>query len=254
MPNLSSIASSAASGAGLGSIIPGIGTGIGAGVGALVGLFRNGGSGSSGSSATAAGSKGGALDLDALTAQVGERSKRAGARADALGGSGDDAIRIATDYFKKLASGDANAALEATAPERAMVVDQYDTARKAISEFGARGGGSNAAVASTQVQQARDLSQLTTGARKEGAAALAGIGAQQQGLALSADQIASTDLNTLISAALGREQLTQQKDAQRGQTIGGLAQGLGYLLGLYLTRGRSGGGGAGGGAPNVNTP
>lgn len=162
----------------------------------------------------------------------------------ALQSMGADALQPVLAYFSKLAGGDPQALLEATRPERARVIDQYDTARKAISDFSPRGGGSNAALASSRFAEASDLSNITANMRSNAASAAGNLGTTLTGLGLSAQQLASADLNTVINAVLTQQGFDVTKHGQNAQAASGIAEGLGTLLGLYLTRG---GGGAGGG-------
>src|SRR3990167_8019886 len=162
---------------------------------------------------------------------------------------GTEALAPVLDYFKKILGNDPSAMLAATAPQRGRVIDQYDTARKAIANFAPRGGGSSEAFAQSYVSEGQDLSALTSQARSEATGQAAQLGTALQGLGLTADQLASADLNTIIQAILGKQQLDLTKSWQNKQMAAGLAEGLGTLLGLYLTR--QGGGGSGGGSGAV---
>lgn len=161
---------------------------------------------------------------------------------------GAEALSPVLAYFKQLMSGDPAAMLQATQPERGKVIDQYDAARKSIAQFAPRGGGQGAAIAGSYVQQAQQLSDITSTARQGAVTGLAQLGPQLQALGLSADQVASMDLSTLINAVLARESMGITK---RGQTFGmwgDIGTGVGSLLGQWLGRGGGGSGGGGGGA------
>lgn len=153
-----------------------------------------------------------------------------------LSGMGSDAMAPVLDYFKKLISGDPSALLEATKPERGRVIDQYDAARNAITNFGPRGGGSTSAMATSRISEANELSDITSGARSDAATSLAQIGPILTGLGLSAEQLASADLNSLINTILTREGFDVDKRGQNAQAAAGAGQALGMLLGAYLTR------------------
>jgi len=254
MPNWSGAASGAATGAAAGSIIPGIGTALGAGVGGLFGLFR----GSNKPTATPTASPttaatpaaGGGVTLPSfedLIASLQGSSAATRAKGADLAEQGNDALGPVLDYYKRLVGGDQATTLAATQPQRRRVTDQYDTARRAIENFGGRGGGANAAVAQSQFNQATDLSTISAEARTDAASTLAGMGTQLTGLGLSADQIASGDLSAIISAVLSKsgldlnrdlnqQQLALSRDGQQAALYGSLAEGLGTLLGLFLTR------------------
>lgn len=166
------------------------------------------------------------------------------AQGDELSGMGNEALQPLLQYFQALVGGDPNALMAATQPERARVIDQYDTARKSIGEFGGRGGGANRAMADSQFSQANTLSNITAFARRDAAGQLGSVSTTLQGLGLSADQLASHDLNTIINTLLNKEGIDTQRRGQNAALAGGLAEGMGTLLGLLLTRGNSGGGGA----------
>lgn len=239
MPNWGGAASGAASGAALGSFLPGPGTAIGAGVGGLLGLFT-GGKKKTAADGSSVADPADTDPLNDILGKLNESRTAASARSGDLTGMGDDALRPVLDYFKKIMGGDPNAALEATRPERTRVIDQYDTARKMISEFSPRGGGSNAALSSSRFDEASDLSNITALARRDAVGKSAELGTALTGLGLSAEQIASADLNTIVNAILRNKNIDANADlAKSGQNkalYGDLAQGLGTLLGLFLTR------------------
>ncbi len=187
----------------------------------------------------------GDFNLDGLMKQLQQSAGDLGTTGEALGSQGSQTLAPILDYFQKLAGGNPTALMEATAPERGRVIDQYDTARKAIGEFGPRGGGTNAALAGSRVSEASDLSNITANARTNAVNQGAQIGETLSGLGLSAEQLKNADLGTIVSAILNQQSLDLTR---RGQNVGaasGLAEGLGTLLGLVLTRG---GGGAAAGA------
>lgn len=238
MPSWGGAAAGAGAGAAIGSVVPVLGTGIGAGVGGLLGGLFGGGSkpkpAGSGSTVDAAPNAGGGYD--AIAGQIGQHADRNTKRAGDLSTEGDDALAMVTDYFKKLTGGDYNAVAQATMPQRARVIDQYDTARDAIAKFSPHGGGTTSASAMSRVSEANEISDITAGAQGGAADKLASIGLSQAGLGLNAEQLAGADLNTLISGILGQQQLAVQKSGQKSQATAGIAQAVGQMLALYLTR------------------
>lgn len=232
MPNWGGAASGAAAGAGIGSIVPGIGTGIGAGIGGLIGLFKGGKK-----KPNAAGADTVGTETDPTSQLLKDNAAKQRGTADEMKGAGMDAFAPVLDYFKKLLGNDPAALMEATKPERGRVMDQYDAARNSISNFAPRGGGSNAAVAGSYQQEAQQLGDVTSTAKREASAQAGQLGATITGLGLTADQLASADLNTVINAALARKGIDVQQRGQNMAAIGDLGQGLGTLLGTYLTRG-----------------
>lgn len=221
------------------SLLPALAT-AGVSAGAQYGLSKllGGGGGRDTSTTAAAGSTGG-MDADAL-ARLRDHAMRLGARGAQLGEQGTTTTQPVLDYYGKLLSGDANALAEATQPERGRVLDQYDTARRAMAQFAPRGGGTTSAVAQSYTQQAQQLADITSTARRSAAELFASLGPQLASLGLTAEQLEAADLNTIINAALNREYLQTSSDLQRrGQNLGlagGIGEAAGSLLGLYLTR------------------
>lgn len=239
MPNWKSGASQAvqygATGAEVGSVIPGIGTlvgGIGGGAyGFLKGLFTKDPNKAQDTTANA---------MDPILKSLQDQSAASTAQGNQLSGMGADALAPVLDYFKKILGNDPSAMMAATAPQRGRVIDQYDTARKSIANFAPRGGGSSEAFANSYVTEGQDLSALTSQARSEAVTGSAQIGETLSGLGLSADQLASGDLNSVIQAILSNKNLGILQSGQNNQLAGGLAEGLGTLLGLILTRNKTG--------------
>lgn len=190
---------------------------------------------------------GGVTSTDELIKSLTDQSTKLNARGDQLGGEGDESTKAVTDYFRKLVGGDAAALLDATKVERGRVIDQYDTARDAIAKFGPRGGGSTSASAASRISEANQLSDITAASRTNAADKLAGIGLSEQGLGLSAEQLASGDIGQVLQAMFGQSQLDLTKRGQNAQTSAAIAEGLGTLIGLYLTRKNGGYSGSGGG-------
>lgn len=228
MPSLSGAAIGAASGYGIGSKVPVPFAGpIGAGIGGLVGLFKGGKKKKKpGDEGDAAG------DIQQLRESSADTRKQAGE----LSGMGAESLAPVKDYFKKILGEDPSAVMDATKGERGRVIDQYDAARRAASQFGPRGGGTNAAVSESYFQQANQLSDITSMAKRDAASQLGQLGATMTGLGLSAEQLASADLNTVIQAVMGKQQLDLQK---RGQTMGllrDIGSAAGSIIGSVMTR------------------
>lgn len=148
------------------------------------------------------------------------------------------ALGPALEYLTKLAGGDPAALMDATRQERGRVIDQYDTARRAISNFGPRGGGTTSALAESRFTQAESLADITSSARKDAVAQLSELGPQLGALGLTAQQLASMDLNSLISTLLTREGFDVQKRGQNMEMWGGIGEALGTLAGIWATRGK----------------
>jgi len=148
----------------------------------------------------------------------------------------EEALAPVTQFYKQQLGEDPSALMDATKGERGRVIDQYDAARRAASQFGPRGGGTNAAISESYFQQANQLSDITSMAKKDAASQLGQLGATMTGLGLSADQLASADLATVIQAVLGREQLKLAKRGQNLQLAGDIGSAAGSIAGAYMTR------------------
>lgn len=183
--------------------------------------------------ATTPGAGTGATDATAALTQT---ATDAGARSKQLGAAGDQSLQQVVDYYSKLLTGNADAIAQATQPERARVIDQYDTARDAIAKFSPRGGGTTSASAYSRIAEANELADVTGRARQGAAPALAQIGQAEQGLGLSAAQLQSSDLTTLIQKTLAERGLDLQSRGQNLATVSGLGETLGTILGMILTR------------------
>lgn len=186
--------------------------GLAAGLGGLGGLL------------SFLGGRGDSSQLNDLLGQATTRGTALTAKADTLGASGADALGPVLQYFRQLAGGDPSALMAATAPDRTRVVDQYDTARRSISNFSPRGGGTNASLATSRFNEGTDLATLTSNMRTNAANKLGDVGTSLEGLSLSADQLASMDLNSVIQAILAQK-------AQKAQAMGGFGQALGSIAG-----------------------
>jgi hypothetical protein len=234
MPNWGGGASEAvkygAAGARIGSIVPGVGTVIGGGIGAaggfLKGLFSGG--------KKKKPKPGEAAAPNSPEAQLQTSADESKQLASSLTAQGQESIAPAQNYFKGLLSSNPQEMLAATAPERGRVIDQYDAARQATAEFGPRGGGSTSAQAAARTQQAAQLGDILSTGKREAASASASLGTTLTGLGMTAKQLQSADLNSVLSAILTREGLDVTKRGQTMQAWSGVGQGVGSILGGYL--------------------
>ena len=227
MPSLSGAGKGALTGASVGSIFGGpVGAGIGAGVGGLIGLFKGG----------KKKQKPGQATPGSPEAQLQTSADKSGAMADTFEGQAQESIAPAQQYFKGLLSSNPSELMAATAPERGRVIDQYDAARQATANFGPRGGGSTSAQAASRTQQAQQLGDILSTGKREAATASSQLGTTLAGLGLSAKQLQSADLNTILQSILTREGFDIEKRGQTMQAIGGIGEGIGSILGGYLAK------------------
>ena len=222
----------AATGAGIGSLImPGIGTGIGAGIGGLIGLFKGG---DDKEDKPKFDSDQTAIDTIGRLNKQADLVNQKGAQFDAMS---TEALAPVLNYFKAIASGDPGALMQATMPERGRVIDQYDAARKSASISMPRSGGATSALLNSYVSEANQLSDITAGARKEGMTALGNLGVTTAGLSLSADQLASADMDSIIRAVFGERQLENERRGQNMALWGDVGTAAGSIIGAILTKG-----------------
>lgn len=170
-----------------------------------------------------------ALDLNATIAQLGAAGKSAGDQGNALSGMSQEQLGPIMEILKQLTGGDPNALLAATRPERARVIDQYDTARKSISEFNPRGGGTNAVLAQSRFNQADESANLTANARNSALKTSADLGTALAGLGLNAKQLQTMDLNAIIQAILNKKHLDLTQRGQNMEALAALGEGLGAI-------------------------
>ena len=159
---------------------------------------------------------------------------------------GTEAIGPALKYLSDLVGADPQALMDATRQERGRVIDQYDTARRAISQFGPRGGGTTSALAESRFAQAESLADITSSARRDAVSNLSQLGPQLTALGLTADQLASQDINSIINAVLTREGFDVQKRGQNMEAASAAGEAAATLLGIWLTRDKGKTGGTGG--------
>lgn len=149
-----------------------------------------------------------------------------------LTGMGKDALSPVLSYLAKVVGGDPAALLEATAPERAKVMDQYATAKKSLA-FTPRGGGQASAVANLEANKARDLSTLTSEARRSGVSTAAQLGATLTGQGTQASSAAASASEQAARLYAGLGQQDAQEHASLGASIGKfVGAALPFLLAL----------------------
>jgi phage tail tape-measure protein len=228
--------SGATTGASIGSFVPGIGTliggGLGAGIGGLLGLF---GGGDDEKKKAKFDPNQQAIDTIGRLNQQADTANAKGAEFDAMSTA---SLAPVIKYFQAIASGDPQALLAATMPERGRVIDQYDAARKSASTALPRSGGATSALLNSYVSEANALSDTTANARKEGINSLSKLGVTTAGLSLSADQLASADLDSIIRAVFGQQQIDSQNRGQNMAMWGDIGTAAGSIIGAVLTGGK----------------
>ena len=163
--------------------------------------------------------------------QLTESSKGLRGQGDELNMQGSQGIAPAMDYLRQILSSNPSALMSATAPERGRVIDQYDTARRSIGEFGPRGGGTTSTLAQSRISEADALGDIMSSGRREAFGQSAQLGTTLTGLGLTADQLASADLEKIIDTMLTQQGFDVQKRGQNMQMWSSLGQSAGYAAG-----------------------
>lgn len=212
------------------NFIPGVGPLLGIGLGVGGGLLGSklAGGGDKKSSSTAA--------IDPYTAALQKQADVTGAEGQQSNAMGSDALAPVMKYLQSILSGNPSDVLAATQPERGRVIDQYDTARKAVAEFGPRGGGTTSTAAQSRFDQASSLADITSSARRDAVATEGQLGLQLKQLGLTAEQLKSADLNSIINAVLNKQYLDVQKRGQTAGLLGDIGSAAGSVIGAILTR------------------
>lgn len=145
----------------------------------------------------------------------------------ALGESGSDVMGPALQYLKAVTGGDPAAIAEAIKPERRRIIDQYDTAKKNVAEFGPRGGGTAGALAQVNATEAGDLATAGAQARQGAMSQATSTGTALQGLGVGATQAAGQNLQTSLQAYM-----KQAEDS--GKSAADIGMGIAKIVGMFL--------------------
>lgn len=175
--------------------------------------------------------------LNELFPMLRESSANLRGRAGHLEGQADAAIAPVLRELRSMLSANPADVMDATRQERGRVIDQYDTARRAVAQFAPRGGGLNSVSAQSQFDQAESLADITSSAQRDATKSLATLGTSLAGLGLSAEQLASADLNAIINAVLAQQGIDATKRGQTMEMWGGIGQAAGTILGDILLGG-----------------
>ncbi len=155
------------------------------------------------------------MSADALA----QLAQALGYQGKALTGQGQDALDPVLKYLMDLVGADPSALAQATQPERARVLDQYDTARKAL-EFAPRGGGTAGATLKAGAQAASDISTITASARSKAATDLGTLGKGLVDSGTAATEGASQAFNAATSQYAREAEAHDSKWAAVGSAVG----------------------------------
>ncbi len=167
---------------------------------------------------------------DPFTSKLLSNSEGLKSKANEFGNMSAESIGPVLQYLKSILGDDPSAILDATRQDRGRVIDQYDTARQTIAQFGPRGGGTTSALAESRFSEAETLADLTSSKRSEAVALSGQLGTAFAGLGLSADQLADADLNTILNAILAREGFDVAKRGQNMEALAGIGEAVGTII------------------------
>lgn len=144
-----------------------------------------------------------------------------------LTATGTSALTKTLPYLSSLASGQPGAVQEATAPERARIIDQYDTARQAASRTGARSGGAASANVASYIKEASDVTTMEAGARSSAVNQLAQLGSALTTTGLSASETSINELTNVLGPIFQQQQADQKS---LSNTFAGIGEFLAPLI------------------------
>lgn len=174
----------------------------------------------------------GLSDLTNVEAQAGQQGLK-WAGPELRSATGD--LGAVSKFLTPLVAGNRTAAMQAAAPQVNSILSQYDTAKKSISEFSPRGGGTNSQLANMPFQESGAITNLLAGERTNASQSLANLGGTEGALASSLLPRDSGAGSSLLNYALGNK-------AQQGQMWGSIGTSLGTLLGGMFNNSGGGGG------------
>ncbi|MBZ5513894.1 MAG: hypothetical protein LAN62_03435 [Acidobacteriia bacterium] len=188
---------------------------IGAGGAIAGGLLSRGGGGSK---ATEAG-----LTAESELAKTETEAQKFGTEAaKGLLPQAEGALGKAGQYYSGLLGGDRQKMLEAVGPEVNTILSQYDTAKRAASEFTPRGGGRTAELAELPFKYSGEITSLLQGVRPKAAAGMERLGAEYGSLASSLLARDTGAGNALLNYALGLRGQNIDVGTQIGGSLGAL--------------------------------
>ncbi len=151
--------------------------------------------------------------------QLSDLAKQLGGEGKQIAGQGLQTLGPVLQYLTALAGGDPTALANATQPERARVLDQYDSARKAL-QFLPRGGGQAGAVMQAGSRAAGDIGSITADARHSAVGTLGSLGKGLLEEGLTEERYATDALTQVINAYLGLSQAQSSQLSGLGRAVG----------------------------------
>ena len=138
-----------------------------------------------------------------------------------LFGTGAPLLQAASNYWQKLLTGDRNALLEATAPERLSIERNFEGVDRGIKYGPLRGGARDMAQAEADRVKAGQIGSLVPAARAQAAAGGAQLGLSAAGAGVNANSAASQLFTTLYGTQERTRQYEQERSDRRSDALGG---------------------------------
>ena len=173
-----------------------------------------------------AGSLFGNVDYTDPTSVAGATGKAAGQQFQQglnLANLGTEGLMPVFSRLMKLLSGDPGAVDEATMPQRASILHQYDTALQAAERNAPRGGGQASGAMALGAEKATQLSQVKSKAISDATGQLGQLAQGAAGIGLQAEQGATATLGGLIQQALTQQTNTREMWMSIGKVAGAAA-------------------------------
>lgn len=151
--------------------------------------------------------------LRSITNTLGSQGEQTFGTGQGVFGQGIKDFGPSMNYFNEILSGNKAQMESAVAPEKADILSQYRARRRNIAQQGARGGGTNEAVAASEFGEAGDVAKLLQRLRPEAAKESSDIAGKISQLGLSESQLGSEQMFAALSGLLQRRGQNIQEEA-----------------------------------------
>jgi hypothetical protein len=169
-------------------------------------------------------------DPSAVSAQAGSAATGLSTQGSALSSQGTLALGPVLQRLMRLLSGNPGDVGTATQPQVDQIQKAYNAARKNIANFGGRGGGTNATIAESQLNEASDIGTTRANAVNQASAQLADIGKSLLGTGAQEQETGLSGLVNLVQSALQSQTANRQMWSQIGLGVGKLALAAGLSV------------------------
>ena len=160
--------------------------------------------------------------------QLAALSKLLGEQGGKTMGQGAEALTSVMKLLQGLASGAPGAIDAATAPERASILSQYDTARATAARTqSGRSGGSAAGNLASYVEEAGKLTTTKANARTQAATGLGTLGTDLT-------QAGTSEMSLSAQAMSAAQAAYQQQSEQQSKELAGIGTAIGAALPFIL--------------------